>query len=141
MYILDTDHMSALEWNSSHANQRLRARLAHLPTSQVVTTIVTYEEQTRGWLAVLARSHSIEEQIAAYSRLKRTLQNYLEIPVLDFDAAAAARFKQILLVRPRIGTMDLKIAAIAFAHRAIVLTKNLKDFTRIPNLSVEDWTT
>jgi tRNA(fMet)-specific endonuclease VapC len=33
----------------------------------------------------------------------------------------------------------LKIAAIAFAQDATVLTRNIKDFSRVPGLRVEDW--
>jgi tRNA(fMet)-specific endonuclease VapC len=35
--------------------------------------------------------------------------------------------------------MDLKIAAIALTRDATVLTRNLKDFSRVPGLRVEDW--
>ncbi len=40
----------------------------------------------------------------------------------------------------RIGTMDLRIAAIAIAQDALLLSKNLTDFRTVPGLSVEDWT-
>ena len=40
----------------------------------------------------------------------------------------------------RIGTMDLRIAAITFAHDALLLSKNLTDFRKVPGLHVEDWT-
>jgi tRNA(fMet)-specific endonuclease VapC len=36
--------------------------------------------------------------------------------------------------------MDLKIAAIALANDATLLTRNLSDFRKIPGLRIEDWT-
>jgi tRNA(fMet)-specific endonuclease VapC len=35
--------------------------------------------------------------------------------------------------------MDLKIASIALASDATLLTRNATDFRRIPGLRVEDW--
>jgi len=35
--------------------------------------------------------------------------------------------------------MDLSIAAIALEHQAIVVTRNVRDFQRVPNLVVVDW--
>jgi tRNA(fMet)-specific endonuclease VapC len=35
--------------------------------------------------------------------------------------------------------MDLCIAAIVLEHQAIVVTRNVRDFGRVPNLVVEDW--
>ena len=140
MFVLDTVHMSALELGSGAAGQRLIARLNKLAIGEVATTIITYEEQMRGWLSVLAQSRSLDEQVEAYRRLKRMLGNYLKIEILEFDGPAAARFQQLQGLRPQIGTMDMKIAAITLTHDATVLTKNLKDFSRVPDLRVEDWT-
>jgi tRNA(fMet)-specific endonuclease VapC len=39
----------------------------------------------------------------------------------------------------RLGTMDLKIAAIAISRSATLLTRNLSDFGKISNLQVENW--
>ncbi|MGH9833546.1 MAG: hypothetical protein ACREBD_07080 [Blastocatellia bacterium] len=60
MFILDTDHFSLLEWGSGVVGQRLRERIRALPEGEVVTTIITFEEQTRGWLAFQARARTIE---------------------------------------------------------------------------------
>jgi tRNA(fMet)-specific endonuclease VapC len=35
--------------------------------------------------------------------------------------------------------MDLRIAAIAMEKQAIVITRNCRDFGRIPGLKFEDW--
>src|SRR5205807_3547089 len=131
---------SALEWGSGGAGQRFIARLDKLSAGAAATTIITFEEQMRGWLSVLARSRLPVQQVEAYRRLKRLLANYLAIPVLDFDYGAFAEFERLLSLRLRIGTMDLKIASIALTQDATVLTKNLKDFGRVPGLRVEDWT-
>lgn len=56
--ILDTDHVSLLAREHSPATSHLRVRLAALAEEEVATTIVTYEEQSRGWLAVLRRARS-----------------------------------------------------------------------------------
>jgi tRNA(fMet)-specific endonuclease VapC len=140
MFVLDTDHLSLLEWGSGAVGQRLHERVGALPEGEVVTTIITFEEQTRGWLAFQARARTLQQQVNAYRKLKHHLDIYLKLQVLEFDAEAAAEFEQLKRLRARIGAMDLKIAAIALAHDPTVLTRNLKDFNRVPGLRVEDWT-
>jgi tRNA(fMet)-specific endonuclease VapC len=141
MYVLGTDHMSDLEWGSGGRGQTLILRLNKLRADEAATTIVTFEEQTRGWLSVLSRSRLLSDQVDAYRRLKQLLTNYLRIQVLDFDARAASEFQRLRSLHLRIGTMDLKIAAIALTQSAIVLTRNLKDFSLVPGLRAEDRTT
>jgi tRNA(fMet)-specific endonuclease VapC len=141
MVILDTDHMSLLEWSAAQGSARLRARLATLQPAEVVTTIISYEEQVRGWMAYLARLRSVTQQVDAYRRLHQQLDNYCRIPVLAFDAPAAVVFQRLRRARLRMGTMDLKIAAIVLSREATLLSRNLADFGRVPGLQVEDWTT
>lgn len=103
------------------------------------TTIITYEEQMRGWLAWIAQAKSLIAQIERYSMLKRMVSSYAKISLLDFDRSAADEFERLKNQRIRIGTMDLKIAAIALANNATLLSRNLKDFGKVPGLKVEDW--
>jgi predicted nucleic acid-binding protein len=51
--------------------------------------------------------------------------------------ASAKRLKSNKI---RIGTMDLKIVSIAIANEVILVSSNLKDFEKVPDLSVQDWT-
>jgi tRNA(fMet)-specific endonuclease VapC len=139
MVILDTDHMSFFERASEEA-RRLVARLAPLAPADKATTIVTYEEHVRGWLAYLAKARTLDQQMDGYGRLRRHLDTYCQIRVLGFDRVAAAQFQRLSRARLRIGTMDLKIAAIVLAHDATLLSRNLSDFRKIEGLKVEDWT-
>jgi tRNA(fMet)-specific endonuclease VapC len=122
MYILDTDHLSILQRGGQTA-QALRFRLASLNSDRVVTTIITYEEQTRGWLSYLSKARSMDEQITAYKELQKHIIHYLSIPIISFDLASALEFKKLKKSYSRLGSMDLKIAAITIVNQATLLTR------------------
>ena len=63
-----------------------------------------------------------------------------QTPVLAFDEQAAVTLHRLRRARIHIGTMDLKIAAIALCHDAMLLSRNLADVRQIPDVWVEDWT-
>lgn len=119
---------------------RLRERLADISEKNVVSTIINYEEQIRGWMAYIAKAKTISEQVVGYQRLRRHLENFRHTPVVDFDDIAAYHCQKLRDAPVRIGTMDLKIAAITISLGAILLSRNLLDFERVPGLQVEDWT-
>ncbi len=137
--ILDTDHLTLVQRQTEPAYSRLRTRLEVFPQEDVRTTIVSFEEQMRGWLSTIARSKSKSQEIAAYQRLDNMLAFFSSIPVLPYDDRAAEHFAELRRLRLRVGTMDLKIAAIALSHNGLLLSRNLKDFSRVPSLRVEDW--
>lgn len=137
--VLDTDHMSLLEWGSDEA-ARLRERLADCDEGDVATTIINYEEQMRGWMAYLSGARSLDKQVEAYRRLRSHLDNYRQIPVLDFTHKAAGVYAELRQSRTRVGSMDLKIASIVISLEATLLSRNRRDFAKVPGLKVEDWT-
>lgn len=59
--------------------------------------------------------------------------------VLPWDARSAELFSDLRRQSVRIGSMDLRIACIALAHDAILLTRNSGDFARVPGLRIENW--
>lgn len=139
MLILDSDHMSLLEWGGEQS-AALRERLADCDPDDVATTIISYEEQIRGWMAYIAKAKSLAQQVEAYRRLRNHLENYRQIPVLDFNERASQSYQQLRKSRIRIGTMDLKIAAITLSLDGTLLSRNLGDFKKVTGLRVEDWT-
>lgn len=140
MYLLDTDYMTLLGWPESPTARQIKARLVEEEPGTVATSIVSFEEQTRGWLAAIAKAKRVVDEIERYHELNRMIRLYCSLTVLDYEERAAIEFQQLRKQKVRIGTMDLKIAAIALANQATLLTRNLADFIKVPRLRVEDWT-
>ena len=138
MYVLDTDHMSTLERGGSNA-LLLATKLSPIADSQIATTIITYEEQCRGWLAKTAKETG-PALIRAYTQLAKHLHVYSSITVLQYDERAYEIFLELQQHKFRIGTQDLKIASIVLANDSILLTRNTRHFEKVSNLRIDDWT-
>ena len=138
MYILDTDHLSLIQRNGEDG-KRILARLASIANAEVAVTVITYEEQVKGRLSVLARAKTIDEQVFAYRGLQQVAIDYLKIAILPFSHAAALEHQRLRKAYPRLGNMDLKIAAISSTYNALLLTRNKSDFGQILELRIEDW--
>ena len=83
------------------------------------------------------KSQRVEENLISAERL---LQPYTSLP---FDDRAADYYGSIRAFLERTGTPisanDMLIAAIALAHDCILVTRNTREFHRIPGLRIEDW--
>ena len=137
IYLLDTNHVSVLQRGGEQAIFLL-SRLRRLSPDDYGTTIVTYEEQCRGRADQIHQARSGKERLDAYFRLSETLRFFSRIAVWDYTSAAETHF--LTLSTLQLGMKDRLIASIGLANGAMVLTRNLRDFGRIPNLPVEDWT-
>lgn len=135
--VLDTDHVSPLGATSATSI----ALLERIQDSQqdTATTIITVEEQLRGWLAEIHKLAEPHRQIPAYARLERRIEFFAAWTILPWDSDSADRFLRFRRQGVRIGTMDLKIVCIALAHDATLLTRNTADFARVPGLRFENW--
>jgi tRNA(fMet)-specific endonuclease VapC len=67
MFVLDTDHVTLVQWGRGSDADRLRSRLLLLG-DEMTTTIISYEEQARGWLAYVAKARQMAQQINAYMK-------------------------------------------------------------------------
>ena len=140
MLILDTDVLTIVQRANSTEYDRLVDRLDESGADQVCVAIISFEEQMRGWLGFIAKAKSLEGQSVAYGKLQALLEDFQTRPVLDFDAPVITVYRRLLSLHLRLGTMDLKIAATALAHGAVLISRNLADFRKVPGLQVEDWT-
>jgi tRNA(fMet)-specific endonuclease VapC len=137
MHVLDTNHLSELGYNST-AGARLRSRLDQ-SNVDAVTTIISVEEELGGWLSQVNKCRDSDLQINIYARLAERVSFLARWTVLQIDAESLAQFRAFRKQGIRIGKQDLKIACIALAHDATVLTRNLVDFQQVPGLRVENW--
>lgn len=135
--VLDTNHLRELAYQS-RIGERLRVRIKESGL-QVFTTVVSVEEELRGWLARINAERDIALQAAIYVKLLERVNFFARWVVLPLDAESAASFASFRKQGIRIGTQDLKIACITLAHDGVLLTRNAVDFAKVPGLRVENW--
>lgn len=87
----------------------------------------------------IIRSHAPETIAVAYRKLSSSVTYFARFPILSFDLLEIALFHTLRKMRLNVGSMDLRIAAIALEANCTVITRNLRDFRRVPGLTVEDW--
>lgn len=139
LYLLDTDHMTALFRNGVEG-KRVEARLKTIAPDDYGTTIISFEEQVRGWLDALNRLKKEGGLMNAYRELEGMRQMYGRFAVWQFNYQADHVHQSMIKANVKTGTQDMLIAAIALANNAVVLTRNRKDFAKVPGLAIEDWT-
>lgn len=138
MILLDTDHVSIVA-NRHATHHAALVRRLNDASEPVAIPIIGAEEQCRGWLAKISRTSDVHQQISAYARLESLFDFLAEWDIAPFGTAAADRFKELRRRKVRIGSQDLKIAAIALTHDALLLSANQRDSSKIPGLRVANW--
>jgi tRNA(fMet)-specific endonuclease VapC len=138
MIFLDTDHLSILVNRISTGHAALVSRLENAGDSLGVP-VICVEEQCKGWLAKIHRAREVHQQIPAYEQLINLFRFLADWEIVSFQTAAADTFNDFRKQKVRIGSQDLKIAAIALTHHALLLSANLRDFRQVPGLRVENW--
>jgi tRNA(fMet)-specific endonuclease VapC len=138
-YLLDTDHISTIQRRSGDSYQRLRDRMSQYPATDFALCVVNFHEQSLGANNIIQKARTPSEVASGYQLLSEILQGLAAAPVLDLDQTAAERFEKLRAQRVRIGTMDLRIAAICLTRNLTLLTRNHKDFQQVPGLQFENW--
>ena len=139
-YLLDTDHISFLQRRSSREFARLTTRMARYSPEDFALSIVSFHEQTLGAHNFINRANTNQDTIRGYTLLQEILQGFESAPVLSFDARAIKIFDELRGQKIRMSTMDLRIATIAISCDLVLLTRNIRDFSKVPKLVTENWT-
>ena len=130
MYLLDTNACIRLLNGSSEA---LVGRLRSTPRSQVRLSSIVKAE----FLFGARRSGRIAQNL-------RLLEEFFEtIASVPFDDRCADEYGRIRVELEQagspIGPNDLLIAATARVHGFVLVTHNMREFSRVPELRYEDW--
>ena len=134
-YILDTDHISL----HLRGHEPIRHRLLTTDPKLVSISIVSAEEILRGRLGQIRRARNGKARISSYYWLEKTLAYFENVDIQSYDSKAENYFGIFCRQKIRIGSQDLKIAAIALSCNAILVSRNLKDFEKVPGLTIENW--
>lgn len=136
LYILDTDHLSIYK----RGHPLLVARISALSSAESAVSIVSIEEVVRGRLAQIRAAKTEQDYIDAYRRFQDEVRQLNQFQILSYDDQASREFTSLRARKLRVGTHDLRIAAIALAVGGIVLIRNSPDFGQVPGLTIQDWT-
>ncbi|MEG4073773.1 type II toxin-antitoxin system VapC family toxin [Microcoleus sp. Pol14C2] len=137
-YILDTDCFSL--WQKNHP---MMVQQVKVNAENFAVTIVTVEEVIRGRFNVIRQASEpsqADKLVLAYTNLWDTLDDFKTLKILKFDQNAFTIYTGFRSQKIRIGTQDLRIAAIVLANNAILVTRNYRDFSQVPGLVQKDWT-
>ena len=135
-YILDTDHISLFQ----KGHPQITVRVQTVEPQEVGVTIISAEEQLRGWFDAIRQATSGERLTWAYLGLRQAIEYFNTIRVLDFSQDALKRYLILRSSKIRIGTQDLRIAAIVLSVDGVLVTRNARDFSQVPGLKIADWT-
>lgn len=135
LYLLDTDHISLIQRGHAQVATRFRAT----PAGEIVVSVVSYEEQFRGWLKVISQANTPERMERAYDSLCKMHSLFCGLTMLDFNLHMALIYKGLRQHHRRSGKADLQIAATALSANVTLVTRNTQDFISIANLRLDNW--
>ena len=137
LYVLDTDMLTLLEEGHPAVGQRF---LQERPEATAIT-VLTVEEQLSGWYTQVRKAKRPERLAWAYRRLAETISFLASLQILTYDEPAMQRQEHLRKAKIKLGRMDLRIAAVVLERGAVLVTRNVRDFKKVPHLPIEDWAT
>jgi tRNA(fMet)-specific endonuclease VapC len=135
LYVFDTDTLTLFGRLHPVVVRNVMLHLA----DDIRVTAVKVEEQVGGWYSAIRAARTPQQIEAAFTRFTDSVRELAGWDALPFTAAAVTRFQDLLRQKLNVGGNDLRIASIALEFGATVVTRNPRDFRRIPGVPCEDW--
>jgi tRNA(fMet)-specific endonuclease VapC len=117
-------------------------RLSLIPFDQQAIPIIVAEEILRGRLNIIRQAEAGKSKITidlAYQLFEETIRDLRGLQILSYTSEAETAYQRSRNEGIRISTHDLRIAAICLVYGATLISRNRKDFERVPRLAVEFW--
>ena len=121
----------------------LVARAALIDPSEQAVPVVVVGEIIRGRFAVIRQAEAGKGKVdlpQAYDLFDQNFRALASTRTLPYTAAAHALVEQWRKAKIRVGTNDMRIAAICIDHGATLVTRNARDYALIPGLTLDVWT-
>jgi len=138
--ILDTDIFDHLIREKAEVLLHREAAMKADPDVKIVLTMVTWCEAIRGRIDHFLKAEDAIGIQRAGDLLRRTLLQLDQFEVLLFDLEAVKKFGELQAKKKKPkGRADMLIACIALATGAVLATGNVKDYSMVAGLKIEDW--
>ena len=129
-YMLDTNIcVYAIKNNPEQVLEKLKQNLSN----RICISAITLAEL----------QHGVEKSMNPEKNSMALLQFLSILDILPFDDLAAVEYGKICAYLQKrgtpIGTMDMLIAAHAKTGNLIIVTNNVREFERVPDLKIENW--
>jgi tRNA(fMet)-specific endonuclease VapC len=139
LWILDTDCVSLFMEGNALIGEQAASKFP-----DVAITIVTVQEIFNGWAGRINDPSQAHQLVWLYTKLWRTTEFFKKVTILNFTEEAQVCHQNLLsenkLLSKKRLEKDTRIAAITLVNNGIMVTRNYKDFSLVPNLQIEDWT-
>jgi tRNA(fMet)-specific endonuclease VapC len=137
LYILDTDILSLLQHNHAAVSAALIA--ARHDGHVLALSTVTVEEQAGGWINALRTAKSPDKYALASQSFAEAVPLWGQLLIYPETVNSLGILQQLIRAKLNVRKNDLRVASVALDRSAILVTHNLVDFRRVPNLMFVDW--
>lgn len=134
-YVLDTNSLTFLKYK----HLRLLGAVQRHDEDVIAVTTVNVDEYLTGWYSRYRKVRTAQQKATASSGLAEAILILRQFDIWPETETSLLQADRFVKSKLNIGKMDIRIATIALELDATVVTNNIRDFSRVPGLKVEDW--